>query len=103
MKATFGTGSSLMMPTPRRLAAAGGLASTVAWGLDTIVYALEGNIYVTGAAVQWVADFAGLSGAAAVADMAASCPAATVSTLCRPSPAWAPRTGMMPRVAPSAA
>ena len=74
VKATFGTGSSLMMPTPRRLAAAGGLASTVAWGLDTIVYALEGNIYVTGAAVQWVADFAGLSGAAAVADMAASCP-----------------------------
>ena len=73
VKATYGTGSSLMMPTPRRLEAAGGLASTIAWGLDAIVYALEGNIYVTGAAVQWVADFAGLANPGAVADMAAGC------------------------------
>ncbi len=73
VKATYGTGSSLMMPTPRRLEAGGGLASTIAWGLDTIVYALEGNIYVTGAAVQWVADFAGLASPGAVADLAAGC------------------------------
>jgi glycerol kinase len=73
VKATYGTGSSLMMPTPRRLEAAGGLASTIAWGLDAIVYALEGNIYVTGAAVQWVADFAGLASPGAVADLATSC------------------------------
>jgi glycerol kinase len=63
-----------MMPTPRRLEAAGGVAATVAWGLDSIVYALEGNIYATGAAVQWVADFAGLPGPSAVAELAASCP-----------------------------
>ena len=74
VKATYGTGSSLMMPTPRRLEAAGGLASTIAWGLDAIVYALEGNIYVTGAAVQWVADFAGLASPGAVAELAAGCP-----------------------------
>jgi glycerol kinase len=47
----------------------------VAWGLDDgIVYALEGNIYVTGAAVQWLADFAGLAGPDAVADLAAATP-----------------------------
>jgi glycerol kinase len=73
VKATYGTGSSLMMPTPRRLEAAAGVAATVAWGLDSIVYALEGNIYATGAAVQWVADFAGLSGPGAVAELAAGC------------------------------
>jgi glycerol kinase len=73
VKATYGTGSSLMMPTPRRLEATGGVAATVAWGLDRIVYALEGNIYATGAAVQWVADFAGLAGPGAVAGMAAGC------------------------------
>jgi glycerol kinase len=75
VKATYGTGSSLMMPTPLRLAAGGGLASTIAWGLDDgIVYALEGNIYVTGAAVQWLADFAGLAGPDAVAELAARTP-----------------------------
>ena len=73
VKATYGTGSSLMMPTPTRLEAAGGLASTIAWGLDAIVYALEGNIYVTGAAVQWVADLVGLAGPGAVAELAAGC------------------------------
>ena len=76
VKATYGTGSSLMMATPLRLAAGGGLAATVAWGLETTVYALEGNIYVTGAAVQWLADFAGLSGPAAVAELAAGTPSA---------------------------
>jgi glycerol kinase len=74
VKATYGTGSSLMMPTPRRLQAAGGVAATVAWGLGSIVYALEGNIYATGAAVQWVADFAGLPGPGRVAELAAACP-----------------------------
>jgi glycerol kinase len=74
VKATHGTGSSLMMPTPRRLEAAGGVAATVAWGLDATVYALEGNIYATGATVQWVADFVGLAGPGAVAELAAGCP-----------------------------
>jgi glycerol kinase len=72
IKATYGTGSSLMMATPRRLSSERGITSTVAWGLDETVYALEGNIYVTGAAVQWVADFAGLKGPGAVAELAAA-------------------------------
>lgn len=70
IKATYGTGSSLMMPTPTQLSSDAGLAATVAWGLDTTTYALEGNINVTGAAVQWLADFVGLEGPAAVAALA---------------------------------
>jgi glycerol kinase len=70
IKATYGTGSSLMMPTPTMLTSDAGLAATVAWGLETTTYALEGNINVTGAAVQWLADFIGLDGPAAVAALA---------------------------------
>jgi len=71
IKATYGTGSSLMMPTPTQLSSEAGLAATVAWGLDRTTYALEGNINVTGAAVQWLADFMGLAGPSAVAELAA--------------------------------
>jgi glycerol kinase len=74
IKATYGTGSSLMMPTPTQLSSDSGLAATVAWGLDSTTYALEGNINVTGAAVQWLADFIGLAGPAAVAELAAATP-----------------------------
>lgn len=75
IKATYGTGSSLMMTTPRRVSSQRGITSTVAWGMDETVYALEGNIYVTGAAVQWVADFAGLDGPKSVAELATANPA----------------------------
>ena len=71
IKATYGTGSSLMMPTATQLTSDAGLAATVAWGLDVTTYALEGNINVTGAAVQWLADFIGLEGPAVVAALAA--------------------------------
>ncbi len=74
IKATYGTGSSLMMPTPTRPTSDAGLAATVAWGLDHTVYALEGNINVTGAAVQWLADFVGLAGPASVAELARRTP-----------------------------
>jgi glycerol kinase len=70
IKATYGTGSSLMMPTPTMLTSDAGLAATVAWGLDTTTYALEGNINVTGAAIGWLAELVGLDGSVAVAAMA---------------------------------
>jgi glycerol kinase len=54
VKATYGTGSSLMTPTTNVTFSQKGLSSTVAWGLDKVTYALEGNISVTGAAVQWL-------------------------------------------------
>ena len=62
-KNTYGTGSFVLMniggecPPP-----VDGLLTTVAWGLDdgagglTPTYALEGAIFVTGAAVQWLRD-----------------------------------------------
>ena len=61
IKATYGTGSSLMTPTPGLVHSAHGLSSTVAWSRagDT-TYALEGNILATGAAVQWLGELLGL-------------------------------------------
>ena len=63
IKATYGTGSSLMTPTPRPVLSEQGLSTTIAWALDSeqVTYALEGNIPVTGAAVQWLGEFLGLA------------------------------------------
>ncbi len=73
IKATYGTGSSLMMPTPGVVHSTHGLSSTVAWarGHDTS-YALEGNILATGAAVQWLGELLGFEDpASGVAELAA--------------------------------
>ncbi len=60
LKATYGTGSSLMMPTRSPVFSKHGLSTSVAWGCQGTTYALEGNIYVTGAGVQWLYQFLGL-------------------------------------------
>lgn len=58
VKATYGTGSSLMTLCADTGASNGPLARTVAWSrFGRLQYALEGNITMTGAAVQWVGDF----------------------------------------------
>ncbi len=59
IKATYGTGSSLMTPIQTLRISERGLSSTVAWGMKKITYALEGNISVTGSAVQWFGQFLG--------------------------------------------
>ncbi len=66
VKATYGTGSSLMTPTPTAVLSQEGLSTTIAWALDRrhVTYALEGNISVSGAAVQWLGEFLGLEHAA---------------------------------------
>ena len=62
VKATYGTGSSLMMLTARLIDQSDGLARTVAWSSGGDVhFALEGNIAMSGAAVQWVGEFLGLA------------------------------------------
>src|SRR5580692_5343531 len=62
VKATYGTGSSLMMLTPELVREAKQLARTVAWSSEGDVhFALEGNIAMSGAAVQWVGEFLGLA------------------------------------------
>jgi len=62
IKATYGTGSSLMTPIPNFVLSQRGLSTTIAWTREGLppVYALEGNILVTGAAVQWLGEFLGL-------------------------------------------
>jgi glycerol kinase len=66
-KCTYGTGSFVLTNTgtePVRSDA--GLLTTVAWDIgDGLVYALEGSIFVTGAAVQWLRDGLGLIDSAA--------------------------------------
>lgn len=67
-KNTYGTGSFVMMHTGTRAAPdPGGLLSTVAWkiGEEPAEYALEGAIFVTGAAIQWLRDGLGLVASAA--------------------------------------
>ncbi len=71
IKATYGTGSSLMTPTAARVASEKGLSSSIAWGYREAKYCLEGNIYVTGAAVQWLSDFLGLAAPEKVEALAA--------------------------------
>lgn len=63
VKATYGTGSSLMTPTASAILSQHGLSTTVAWALeqDQATYAVEGNIAVTGAAIQWLGEFLGLA------------------------------------------
>lgn len=61
IKATYGTGSSLMTPTPTPVISQRGLSTTVAWAYpQQTTYALEGNIYVTGAAVEWYGQLLGM-------------------------------------------
>lgn len=58
VKVTYGTGAFLLMQTGQRaISSPGGLLTTVAWGIDgTTEYALEGAIFIAGAAVQWLRD-----------------------------------------------
>ena len=57
-KCTYGTGSFLLMNTGSKpVFSQNGLVTTVAWGLDgSVSYALEGSVFVCGAAVQWLRD-----------------------------------------------
>jgi glycerol kinase len=65
-KCTYGTGSFVLINTGREMVRSPDLLTTVAWDLgDGLVYALEGAIFVTGAAVQWLRDGLGLIGSAA--------------------------------------
>ena len=57
-KCTYGTGAFLLMNTGKKpILSHNGLVTTVAWGLDgEVSYALEGSIFVAGAAIQWLRD-----------------------------------------------
>ncbi|MGM9585577.1 MAG: glycerol kinase GlpK [Faecousia sp.] len=57
-KNTYGTGCFLLMNTGKKpVFSKNGLVTTIAWGLDgEVEYALEGSIFVAGAALQWLRD-----------------------------------------------
>lgn len=57
-KVTYGTGAFLLMNTGGKpIFSQNGLVTTIAWGLGgKVTYALEGSIFVAGAAIQWLRD-----------------------------------------------
>ena len=56
MKNTYGTGNFMLMNTGNdAIHSDNGLLTTIAWKLDdTITYALEGSVFITGASIQWL-------------------------------------------------
>ena len=59
VKNTYGTGNFLLVNIGKKIVRSKrGLLTTIAWGLEknNVYYALEGSIFITGAAVQWLRD-----------------------------------------------
>jgi glycerol kinase len=61
-KNTYGTGCFVLLNTgPRPVSSRQGLVTTVAWSMrNQVIYALEGSVFVAGAAVQWLRDGLGI-------------------------------------------
>lgn len=75
VKATYGTGTSLMALTPNRVRSTHGISSTVAWSQGgKVQHALEGNISVSGQAAAFAAELLGLPDAAALSALAETVP-----------------------------
>ncbi|MFP3359157.1 FGGY family carbohydrate kinase, partial [Planococcus sp. SIMBA_143] len=57
-KNTYGTGGFMLMNTGEEgVKSDNGLLTTLAWGIDgKVEYALEGSIFVSGSAIQWLRD-----------------------------------------------
>jgi glycerol kinase len=57
-KNTYGTGCFMLMNTGKKIIESkNGLLTTIAWGIDdSVEYALEGSVFIAGAAVQWLRD-----------------------------------------------
>lgn len=57
-KNTYGTGCFLLMNTGSKIQLSkSGLITTIAWGMDgKVEYALEGSVFIAGAAIQWLRD-----------------------------------------------
>lgn len=58
VKTTYGTGCFMLMNTGNKpIYSENGLLTTIGWGLDkNITFALDGGVYITGAAIQWLRD-----------------------------------------------
>jgi glycerol kinase len=71
VKATYGTGSSVMGLIARPEALAAGLCLTIAWSVDGPAFAAEGNIRSAGSTLRWMADILGVT-TQELADLAAT-------------------------------
>lgn len=71
-KATYGTGSSIMVNADRGSDGTTGIATTLAWQTDEPTYAREGNILASGAALTWAAQLLTDGDVAALGDLASS-------------------------------
>lgn len=62
VKSTYGTGAFMLMNTgPDPIVSMNGLLTTIAWGVESApTYALEGSVFIAGAAVQWLRDGLGI-------------------------------------------
>lgn len=102
-KNTYGTGCFLLMNTGETpVPSKSGLLTTIAWGLEgKVEYALEGAIFIAGAAVQWLRDELKLIDSAEDSEYYASKveDAGGVYVV----PAWAPPTGTCTRAGRSSA
>ncbi|WP_256205657.1 FGGY-family carbohydrate kinase [Calditerricola satsumensis] len=95
-KNTYGTGCFLLMNTGGKpVPSKAGLLTTIAWEVGgQVTYALEGSVFIAGAAIQWLRDGLRILDAAADSEyFAAKCPTPAGCTWCRPLPGWARRTG----------
>jgi len=75
-KNTYGTGCFMLMNTDELKHSKNGLISTIAWRIgDKTTYALEGSVFIAGAAIQWLRDgLQIINNAAQSAQMARSLP-----------------------------
>jgi glycerol kinase len=75
-KNTYGTGCFMLLNTGEKAVPSNDLLTTIAWGLDgKVEYALEGSVFIAGAAIQWLRDSLGIIGSAAESEpLAASVP-----------------------------
>jgi len=75
-KNTYGTGCFMLLNTGRQAVPSKDLLTTIAWGLDgSVDYALEGSVFIAGAAIQWLRDGLGILANAAESEvLAASIP-----------------------------
>lgn len=101
-KTTYGTGCFMVMNTGNEVVTSeNNLLSTIAWKIgDAVTYALEGSVFVGGAAIQWLRDGINLIQNAAQSEaLATSVPTTAEFTLSPPSREWAPLIGInMPEV-----
>ena len=70
VKATYGTGSSLMLSLPEPVKRSNSLSTTLAWHDGELNYALEGNITHTGSGAAWLGKMLGINDPAALTELA---------------------------------